>query len=225
MSDDRATPRASIGYFSATGPRPRNEDFAGAVLGSELAAERRDVAAAIADGIGGAKGGRVAAETAVRGFLDGFWDVPETMEVRRAGARILDALNSWVHSQGQQDTSLVGMGCTFTALVLRGRLAHLLHVGDTRAYRLSGDRLLRLTTDHVREGRANSPVLTRAVGIEAELRLDYTSQPIALHDRFLLCTDGVHGSLVDETIADILRVRSAPADTSRALVDAALEAG
>ena len=117
------------------------------------------------------------------------------------------------------------MGCTFTALVLRGRLAHLLHVGDTRAYRLSGDRLLRLTTDHVREGRANSPVLTRALGIEAELRLDYTSQPVALHDRFLLCTDGVHGSLVDETIADILRVRSAPADTSRALVDAALEAG
>ena len=116
MSNDLAIPRASIGYFSATGPRPRNEDFAGAVLGSEVAAERRDVAAAIADGIGGAKGGRVAAETAVRGFLDGFWDVPETMEVRRAGARILDALNSWVHSQGQQDTRLVGMGCTFTAL-------------------------------------------------------------------------------------------------------------
>ena len=225
MSDDLAIPRASIGYFSATGPRPRNEDFAGAVLGSEVAAERRDVAAAIADGIGGAKGGRVAAETAVRGFLDGFWDVPETMEVRRAGARILDALNSWVHSQGQQDTRLVGMGCTFTALVLRGRLAHLLHVGDTRAYRLSGDRLMRLTSDHVREGNANSPVLTRALGIEAELRLDYTSQPIALHDRFLLCTDGVHGSLVDESIADILRIRSAPADTSRALVDAALEAG
>ena len=70
-----------------------------------------------------------------------------------------------------------------------------------------------------------SPVLTRALGIEAELRLDYTSQPVALHDRFLLCTDGVHGSLVDESIADILRMRSAPADTSRALVDAALEAG
>ena len=225
MSDDLATPRASIGYYSATGPRPRNEDFAGAVLGSELAAERRDVAGAIADGIGGAKGGRVAAETAVRGFLDGFWDVPETMEVRRAGARILNSLNAWIYSQGQQDTNLAGMGCTFTALVLRGRLAHLLHVGDTRAYRLSGDRLLRLTTDHLREGRGNSPVLTRALGIEAELLLDYTSQPIALHDRFLLCTDGVHGALVDESIADILGVRSAPADTSRALVEAALEAG
>ena len=195
------------------------------MLGSQIAAERRDVAAAIADGIGSAKGGRVAAETAVRGFLDGFWDVPETMEVRRAGARILDSLNAWINAQGRQDANLVGMGCTFTALVLRGRLAHLLHVGDTRAYRLNANRLLRLTADHVRDDRGESPVLTRALGIEAELRLDYTSHPVALHDRFLLCTDGVHGSLVDEAIADVLRVRSAPEDTARALVEAALEAG
>ncbi len=225
MSEDRATPRVSIGTHSAIGPRPRNEDFVGAVLGSQIAAERRDVAAAIADGIGSAKGGRVAAETAVRGFLDGFWDVPETMEVRRAGARILDSLNAWINAQGRQDANLVGMGCTFTALVLRGRLAHLLHVGDTRAYRLNANRLLRLTADHVRDDRGELPVLTRALGIEAELRLDYTSHPVALHDRFLLCTDGVHGSLVDEAIADVLRVRSAPEDTARALVEAALEAG
>jgi serine/threonine protein phosphatase PrpC len=225
VSEDLTTPRASIGFCSMAGPRPRNEDFAGAVLGSQIAADRRDMAAAIADGIGSAKGGREAAETAVRGFLDGFWDVPETMEVRRAGARILDALNSWINAQGRQDANLVGMGCTFTALVLRGRLAHVLHVGDTRAYRQNNGRLLRLTTDHVRDDRGKSPVLYRALGIEAELRLDYTSHPVALHDRFLLCTDGVHGALVDEAIADILRVRSAPEDTSRALVEAALEAG
>jgi serine/threonine protein phosphatase PrpC len=225
VSEDPATPRVSIGFRSVAGLRPRNEDFVGAVIGSRAPAERRDVAAAIADGIGSAKGGRQAAETAVRGFLDGFWDVPETMEVHRAGARILDSLNAWINAQGRQDPNLTGMGCTFTALVLRGRLAHLLHVGDTRAYRLSGGRLLRLTTDHVRDDRGSSPLLTRALGIERELRLDYTSHPVALHDRFLLCSDGVHGSLVDDSIADILGVRSAPEDTSRMLVEAALEAG
>ncbi len=108
---------------------------------------------------------------------------------------------AWINAQGRQDGKLVGMGCTFTALVLRGRLAHVLHVGDTRAYRLSAGRLLRLTTDHVRDDRGSSPVLTRALGIEPELRLDYTSHPVALHDRFLLCTDGVHGALVDEAIS------------------------
>ncbi len=217
---------ASVGFFSKTGPRKHNEDFAGAVFGAELPEPRRDVVAAIADGIGSAKGGRVAAETAVRGFLDGFCDLPETMEVRRAAAKIVDGLNGWIHAQGHRDPALAGMGCTFTALVLRGRIAHLLHVGDTRAYRLSGDRLTCLTTDHVRgDGTGRSRTLYRALGVEAEVRLDYVTQPVALHDRFLLCSDGVHGVLEDQSIADLLRERSAPGDTARALVAAALQSG
>jgi serine/threonine protein phosphatase PrpC len=215
--------RASVGFSSKTGPRKDNEDFAGALIGAELPEPRQEVVAAIADGIGGAKGGRTAAETAVRGFLDGFCDLPETMEVQRAGATIVSALNGWINSLGRRDPALAGMGCTFTALVLRGRVAHLLHVGDTRAYRLSGERMTCLTTDHVRqESTGRSHTLTRALGVEAEVRLDYATQPMALHDRFLLCSDGVHGFLTDESIAAILRERSAPADTAGALVAAAL---
>ena len=145
--------KASVGFASETGPRKRNEDFAGAVFGPELPEPRGDVVAAIADGIGGAKGGRVAAETAVRGFLDGFSRPARDHGSAARGAIVLNALNGWIHSQGQRDPELAGMGCTFTALVLRGRIAHVLHVGDTRAYRLSRDRLTCLTTDHVRLGR------------------------------------------------------------------------
>ena len=218
--------KASVGFASETGPRKRNEDFAGAVLGLELPEPRRDIVAAIADGIGGANGGRVAAETAVRGFLDGFCDLPETMEVRRAAAIVVNALNSWIYSQGQRDAKLAGMGCTFTALVLRGRVAHVLHVGDTRAYRLAGDRLTCLTIDHVREGgTSRSHILNRALGVETEVRLDYSTQPVARHDRFLLCSDGVHRVLAAETIADILRERSASEESAQALVAAALHSG
>src|SRR5580704_17522163 len=156
--------QASVGFASKTGPRRDNQDFAGALSGWELPEPRKEVVAAIADGIGGAKGGRIAAETAVRGFLDGFCDLPETMEVQRAGARIVSALNGWINSMGRQDPDLTGLGCTFTALVLRGRVAHLLHVGDTRAYRMSGSRLTRLTVDHVREeAGGRSHTLTRAL--------------------------------------------------------------
>jgi serine/threonine protein phosphatase PrpC len=218
--------KVSVGFVSETGPRKRNEDFAGAVFGPELPEPRRDLVAAIADGIGSTKGGREAAEIAVRGFLDGFCDLPETMEVRRAAAIVLNALNGWIHSQGARDPSLSGMGCTFTALVLRGRIAHVLHVGDTRAYRLSRDRLSLLTTDHVRQGgTGRSNILTRALGVETEVRLDYTTQPVAPHDRFLLCSDGVHGSLAPEAIAGIMRERVSSEDTARALVAAALDAG
>jgi len=196
------------------------------VSGAELPEPRHEVIAAIADGIGGANGGRVAAETAVRGFLDGFCDLPETMEVQRAGARIVSALNGWINTMGRQDPKLAGMGCTLTALVLRGRVAHLLHVGDTRAYRLSGNRLTCLTTDHVRQdGTGRSHMLNRALGVEAEVRLDYAAQPVTLHDRFLLCSDGVHGFLTEQGIAGILRKRSAPEDTAGALVAAALQSG
>jgi len=226
MVERLAGVKASVGFASETGPRERNEDFGGAVFGMELPQPRRDIVAAIADGIGGHKGGRVAAETAVRGFLDGFCDLPETMEVRRASATVLNALNRWIYTLGQRDAQSAGMGCTFTALVLRGRVAHVVHVGDTRAYRLRGDRLTLLTVDHVREdsgGRSN--ILNRALGVEMEVRLDYATQPVARHDRFLLCSDGVHGVLTAETITDILRERSASEDSARALVAAALEYG
>ncbi len=220
--------KATVGFASETGPRERNEDFAGAVFGWELPQPRGDVVAAIADGIGGAKGGRVAAEMAVRGFLDGFCDLPETMEVRRAAARVLTSLNAWIFAQGRRDAKLAGMGCTFTALVLRGRVAHFVHLGDTRAYRLRGDRLVCLTVDHVRDtdgsgGRSNT--LVRALGVETEVPLDYSSQPVARHDRFLLCSDGVHAFLPPDAMADVLRERSASEDSARALVAAALAAG
>jgi serine/threonine protein phosphatase PrpC len=218
--------QARAGFASRTGLRKANEDFAGALYGAELPKPRQEVVAAVADGIGGAKGGRIAAETAVRGFLDGFCDLPETMGVQQAGARIISALNSWINSMGRQDPDLSGFGCTFTALVLRGRVAHVLHVGDTRAYRLSRDRLTRLTVDHVRqEGTSRSHTLARALGVEPEVRLDYDTQPMALHDRFLLCSDGVHGFLSEQSISDILRDRSAPEDTAKALVAAALDSG
>jgi serine/threonine protein phosphatase PrpC len=217
--------KISVGFSSDAGPRKANEDFAAAIFGSELPKPRAEVIAAIADGVGGAKGGRIAAETAVRGFLDGFLDLPETLDVPRAGARVINALNAWIHGQSQHDPNLAGMGCTFTALVLRGRTVHVLHIGDSRAYRLSGDRLTCLTTDHVRDTPRRKHVLYRALGIEAEVRLDYSSQPIALHDRFLLCSDGLHGFLANDAIGSILRERSAPDDTARALVAAALDVG
>jgi serine/threonine protein phosphatase PrpC len=219
--------KATVGFASDKGPREQNEDFGGAVFGYELPKARRDIVAAVADGIGGARGGRVASETAVRGFLDGFCDLPETMEVRRAAATVLDSLNGWIYALAKRDSKLAGMGCTFTALVLRGRVAHVVHVGDSRAYRLRGDRIALLTTDHLREnaGGGRSNILNRALGVEAELRIDYAAQPVALHDRLLLCSDGVHAFLPQDHIADILRQRSASDDTARALVTAALQAG
>ena len=76
-----------------------------------------------------------------RGFLDGFCDLPETMEVRRAAARVLNSLNNWIYAQAIATPSSPAWAAPSPRLMLRGRVAHVLHVGDTRAYRLRGDRL------------------------------------------------------------------------------------
>ena len=234
MGEEADGVRVSVGFASEKGPRRENEDFAGAVFGPER--QRRDVVAAIADGIGGAKGGRVAAETAVRGFLAGFCDLPETEEVRGAAMRVISALNAWIYSLSQRDPALTDMGCTFTALVLHTRTAHVLHVGDSRAYRLRSDRLTLLTTDHTPESElgfdsgfdsvlGRSGILTRALGVETEALLDYASHPLELDDRFLLCSDGVHDALPGSAIVAILCRRAAAEDAARTLVTAALDAG
>jgi serine/threonine protein phosphatase PrpC len=222
MSEDGV--RASVGFFSDAGPRPDNQDFAAALFGWELQPPRHDAVAVLADGIGGAKGGRIASETAVRGFLDGFCDQPEDVPVQRAAAGVAATLNSWIYAQSQRDTLLAGMGCTFSALVIRGHTAHILHAGDSRIYRLRDASLICFTSDHLRRSE-DATTLTRALGVEPDLRLDYASQPALLHDRYLLTSDGVHGALAPETMTAILCERPAPQDAARALVAAALERG
>ena len=217
--------QVSTGFVSETGRRERNEDYAAVCLGGALQRLGHGVVAAVADGVSGAKGGRVAAETTVRQFIEGYYGQRETIGVQVAAARALEAVNRWLHALGRRDPALENCATTFTALILRGRRVHVLHVGDSRAYRLCGPRLSRLTEDHTVNRHDLSHVLYRAVGLEEAVRLDHAVQPLQPYDRFLLCSDGVHGSLPDARIREVLLERSGPEAAARALVDAALAAG
>ncbi len=92
------------------------------------------------------------------------------------------------------------MATTFTALILSGRAGHCVHVGDSRLYRFRDGALEPLTEDHVM-GRADySHILRRAVGLEHAVALDHSTFPLRPHDRYLLCSDGVHGPLSDASL-------------------------
>jgi serine/threonine protein phosphatase PrpC len=214
-----------VGFLSQTGRREVNEDFVGSHGGDTRQRAVKGTVVAVADGIGGALGGRQAAEVTVRGFLEGYFGLSDTLGVERAAGRALDAMNRWVFAQGRQDPALEHMATTFSALVFRGRQAHAIHVGDSRIYRYRDDGLTRLTTDHTHSRPDLRHVLYRAVGIEATLRLDYAADGIKLHDRFLLCSDGVHGVLSDRAIKEILAERSSPQESAERMVRAALDAG
>mgnify|MGYP003462134619 CR=1 FL=1 len=210
-----------FGQASERGRRETNDDFASI---RESESNARTIVAAIADGVSGA-GGRLAAETVVRGFLDGLQSEPATLTVERATTRVLAAMNRWVHAQGQQDALRRGMATTFTAVILRGRRLHSLHVGDTRAYRLRDSTLTLLTRDHTRDHPDLRHVLVRAVGLEETVRPDYSAWDLIPHDRYLLCCDGVHASLKSDQLRELLAERTAPDEVAQRIVTAALEAG
>lgn len=179
----------------------------------------------MADGVGGHKGGREAAETAVRGFIEAYYASPETLGVPLASGRALEAVNGWIAAQARVDPKLSGMATTFSALIFARRTAFLVHVGDSRAYRLRGAELEQLTNDHVLGPGERAHALLRAVGFEDALRVDHASHGLRLHDRFLLCSDGVYGFLRRETIGDLLAERVSPREAAEQLVARALEAG
>jgi serine/threonine protein phosphatase PrpC len=212
-----------VGFASEAGKRAANEDYC-AARESNAARAARELTVAIADGMGGGPGGRLAAEMAVRGFIDGYFGLPETLGPDRAAAQALTAMNRWIYAQGRQDPRLRGMATTFSALILRGRSAHVVHVGDSRVYRLRDRHLQCLTQDHTHAQPDLRHVLYRAVGLEETLRVDYGRHDLRAHDRFLLCSDGVHGALRDADVAAILSARGAPEEDARRVVAQALVA-
>ena len=215
----------AAGWQSATGRRPDNQDYVGVCLGTAPDRARHGIVAAVADGVGGHAGGRVAAETAVRGFFDFYLGQSETIGVRRATARAAEAINGWINSQGRLDPALKDMATTLTAVVVRHRTLHVLHVGDSRLYRLRDGALTVLTRDHVHDGPDQKHVLRRAIGLEDAVRADYLAEAMVEGDRLLLATDGVHGPLRDSEIARLLQQEASPERAAQGVVAAALEAG
>ncbi len=217
--------RFEIGFASECGKRADNQDYAAARIGRPRADSRRAAVVAVADGVGGGEGGREAAELTVRAFFDGFFSLPGSLGVRQAAARSLDAINSWIVAQGRSDPQLRGMATTFTALILSGGSGHCVHIGDTRLYRFRDGALERMTEDHVMGQGDFKNVLRRAIGIEDSPRLDHSQFALRQHERFLLCSDGVHGALNDARLREILAERESPDSAAKKLVDAALDAG
>lgn len=219
-----ATLQVQAGFASCQGRREDNQDF---VAYTEPAADDlalHGVVAAVADGMGGAKGGRVAAEVCVCGFLDAYYALPPTLSVELRAARSLNAINSWIHHTGRHDAMLDGMATTFSALILRNRQAYVLHAGDSRVYRLRGKTLEKLTEDHTYKNQGMDHVLRRAVGLENTLCADSSAYILEAHDRFLLCSDGLHAVLREADIRRVLQERNTPQQTAESLAQHALDA-
>jgi len=163
------------------------------------------VAAAIADGMSSSEGGKQASEICVSGFLTDYYSTPDSWTVKTSASKILGALNKWLYSQGQvRFQSARGMVTTFSGLVIKSTTAHVFHVGDSRIYQFRDGELEQLTRDHRFWVSKDRDFLSRAMGIDPHLEIDYSSRAIEPGDIFLFVTDGVSGHLTDNRLKQLL---------------------
>jgi serine/threonine protein phosphatase PrpC len=191
--------RVTLGQHSLAGPGPVNQDFHGAMLPEGSLRTTKGIAIAIADGIGSSRVSQVASAAAVRGFLDDYYATSEAWSVRRSAQRVLSATNAWLHAQTLRSDARFdkdsGYVCTFSALVLKGRDVHLLHVGDARIYRLHPHALEQLTEDHRVHVSSVESYLGRALGAGPNVEIDYRCWEAEVGEVYLLATDGAWAGL------------------------------
>ena len=222
---DRATLTVELGHSSLTGPRPRNEDFCGAVTPEGAELQSKGLLAAVADGVGGHANGREAAEYVVRGLLADYYATPDTWSVATALDKVLEALNRWLIASARHSRENAGMATTLSAVSLRGARYVTVHVGDSRIYLLRDGELRRLTTDHVWDHPELANVLKRAIGLDENLAVDYSDGELRAGDTFALMSDGVWNALKDSRIADVLLGTPDPQAAAEALTRVAIGNG
>ena len=186
----------------------------------------------VADGMGGHAAGEVASQAAVdtmNGFItstageeDITWPFERDSGMDRASNRLMVGIrlaNKAIFDRAQSSSSLKGMGTTVVAALSDKDNLYIAHVGDSRAYRLSGGVLRRLSMDHsyveeqvqaglITPAQARTHPLrnmvTRALGVREDVKIDIDSHLMVRGDVYLLCSDGLSGMLTDDEVARII---------------------
>ncbi len=206
--------------------RSNNEDFLGDLLlhpevhphfGPEKTDERGYLFA-VADGMGGYAGGEVASQLAITTLFQHYYNAPDPTNFNGNLLQAVSAANLAVHRAGQSRPSGF-MGTTLTLVLFKGNLAMVCNVGDSRTYLLRQGQLSRVTRDHsivqeqVDRGMLSpdqvekSPIknyITRAIGQHEQVETDYFEVALQPNDCFLLCSDGLHGSVEEAEIANLI---------------------
>ena len=193
----------SIGQSSNKGVKTDNEDSYGVYTPRDSVLEIKGIAAVIADGMGSCQHPKEASEYCVKGFFSDYYSTAESWSVKTSGAKVLTALNSWLYSKSRDDQAK-SMVSTFSALIIKSTTAYLFHAGDSRIYLYRQGTLEQLTQDHrVWIGKSQN-YLSRAMGIDMHLDIDYKTLDVEVADIFIMTTDGVHDYVHDAAIKNLL---------------------
>ncbi|MCB1912513.1 MAG: protein kinase [Rhodocyclaceae bacterium] len=215
-----------FGGYSSAGVKAINQDAFTAHLPEGIDRDLKGAAAVICDGVSSGEESQVASQMAATVFITDYFSTPPTWSTRNAASKVLQGLNSWIHRQNaarnaRQDSMLT----TFSAVITKSNTLHSFHVGDSRIHHLRGHMFEQITRDHtLTEG--GREYLARALGADSHLEVDYHTLDLAVGDRVLLTTDGVHGVLSRAALRELLAGGGADLEAcARRIVDAAAQAG
>ena len=208
---------------------------------SYAAGEFRDGVAwaVVCDGMGGNAGGNIASQMAVQYLTEhitsGYRDNMSPSSIRSLLTTSISNANLAIFDTASENPELKGMGTTVVVALVGRDTVYLAHAGDSRAYLISPEEIRQVTTDHsvvqkmidsgeITEEQAlkhpNRNLITRALGVEEDLRIDYSEEDFHKEDVLFICTDGPTNFVTDQEIFEIVN-ESRDNDYALALVDLA----
>lgn len=214
----------TFGGFSDKGDKSENQDAFALKQSQGLDLEIKGHVAVIADGLSSANCAAKASQMSVCHFIDEYLATPQTWSVKKSSAKVISSLNKWLYSR-QLIADEKGLSeqwfSTFSAIILKGDRGHIFHVGDCQIAKINDDGYQELTKDHA----TISGTLTRALGADSHIEVDYRSTSLAPQDIIMLSCDGVHHFVKPKQVKQLLNEYKNLEQASKAISELAKQQG
>lgn len=175
--------------------------------------------AIVCDGMGGANAGNIASEMAIECIAGqitlAYRPQMSNNSIKTMLQTAIFNANIAVFGATAKDERLIGMGTTAVVVLISDGIAHIAHVGDSRAYHLTKEKIAQVTTDHsvvqemINKGKITlaeakshpqKNIITRAIGVDSEINADYNEIKLAAEDVVILCSDGLSNYIDSDEI-------------------------
>lgn len=197
--------KITYGHFSSAGIKNKNDDTIAAHTPSEPQLTTKGAVFLIADGVSTAEMGREASQLCGNEFINLYYHTPELWSIKKSVLNALIALNRQLYAKNREFQEPVrGYATTLSLVIVKSHTAHIFHIGDSRIYLFRDNILKQITTDHSEKSH-DGMTLTRAMGIDVTLNIDYKTVELKEKDCFFFSTDGIHDFLTQEVIEQTIK--------------------
>lgn len=204
--------KVSITLHSIAGTKPKNQDACAYHIPEKQVLEYKGITSVIADGVSACERATEVSNCCVNSFLSDYYSTPDFWRVEHSATKVISALNNWLYSQSIRNDEISSMLSTLSVIIIKSNTAHIFHVGDSRIYRYRQGVLIQVTKDHILNLSKEKTYLSRVMGFDLKVDVDYQTFDLEVNDKFLMTTDGVHDYLDDTSLKNLMRVVSTASD-------------